>query len=240
VIYSIHSFLLSSTRDKFTLTYYHFSFNGGGAFMEITMSIDSLFTLFCAMTVLAIIPGPAVFAIIARSFSSGKLQAFYMTAGIVLGDYIFIALALFGLSALAEIMGTAFLMIKYLSASYLMWLGIKLLCTKADSIDIEASKSASLFSNFLTGFLITLGNPKAILFYISFFPVFINVNVVTFYDTSLIMLVATLAFGSVNMGYSLLAVKAKNIFKSPNTTTVINKTAGTIMFSTGALVAIKV
>jgi len=203
------------------------------------MSIDSLFALFGAMIILAIVPGPAVFAIIARSFSSGKLQALYMTVGIVLGDYIFIVLALFGLSALAEVMGTAFFIIKYLSAAYLIWLGIQLLRTKAKSIDIEASKDSSLISNLLTGLFITLGNPKAIIFYVGFFPAFINVNEVTFYDTSLIMLAATFAFGSVNMFYSLLAVKAKNTFKSPNATTVINKTAGTIMVSTGALVAIK-
>ncbi|MBA6417999.1 LysE family translocator [Colwellia sp. 6M3] len=203
------------------------------------MSIDSLFALFGAMIILAIVPGPAVFAIIARSFSSGKLQAFYMTVGIVLGDYIFIVLALFGLSALAEVMGTAFFIIKYLSAAYLIWLGVQLLRTKAKSIDIETSKDSSLISNLLTGLFITLGNPKAIIFYVGFFPAFINVNEVTFYDTSLIMLAATLAFGSVNMCYSLLAVKAKNTFKSPNATTVINKTAGTIMVSTGALVAIK-
>ena len=203
------------------------------------MSIDSLFALFCAMLILAIIPGPAVFAIIARSFSSGKLPAFYMTAGIVLGDYIFIVLALFGLSALAEIMGTAFFIIKYLSAAYLIWLGIKLLRTKTESIDIEASKKSSLISNFLTGLFITLGNPKAILFYVGFFPAFINVSVVTLYDTSLIMLAATVSFGSVNMLYSLLAVKAKNTLKSPNAATIINKTAGTIMVSTGVLVAVK-
>ena len=203
------------------------------------MSIDSLFALFGAMLILAIVPGPAVFAIIARSFSSGKLQAFYMTTGIVLGDYIFIVLALFGLSALAEIMGTAFFIIKYLSAAYLIWLGIKLLRTKTDSIDIEASKNSSLTSNFLTGLFITLGNPKAILFYVGFFPAFVNVSEVTVSDTSLIMLAATVAFGSVNMCYSLLAVKAKKTFKSPNAATIINKTAGTIMISTGVLVAVK-
>ena len=203
------------------------------------MSIDSLFALFGAMLILAIVPGPAVFAIIARSFSSGKLQAFYMTTGIVLGDYIFIVLALFGLSALAEIMGTAFFIIKYLSAAYLIWLGIKLLRTKTDSIDIEASKNSSLTSNFLTGLFITLGNPKAILFYVGFFPAFVNVSEVTVSDTSLIMLAATVAFSSVNMCYSLLAVKAKNTFKSPNAATIINKTAGTIMVSTGVLVAVK-
>ena len=191
------------------------------------------------MFVLAIVPGPAVFAIIARSFSSGKLQAFYMTVGIVLGDYIFIVLALFGLSALAELMGSAFFIIKYLSAIYLIWLGVKLLRTSTDSIDIEASKNSSLIANFLTGLFITLGNPKAIIFYIGFFPAFINVSEVTFYDTGLIMLAATLAFGSVNMCYSFLAVKARDTFKSPKASTVNNKTSGTIMVSTGILVAVK-
>jgi threonine/homoserine/homoserine lactone efflux protein len=191
------------------------------------------------MLIMAIVPGPAVFAIIARSFSSGKLQAFYMTVGIVLGDYIFIVLALFGLSSLAEIMGTTFFIIKYLSAVYLIWLGIKLLRTSSDTVNIEASENSSLISNFLTGFFITLGNPKAILFYIGFFPAFINVSEVTFYDTGLIMLAATLAFGSVNMFYSFLAVKARNTFKSPHASSVINKTSGTIMISTGGLVAVK-
>jgi threonine/homoserine/homoserine lactone efflux protein len=162
-----------------------------------------------------------------------------MTVGIVLGDYIFIVLALFGLSSLAEIMGTTFFIIKYLSAVYLIWLGIKLLRPSTESVNIEASKNSSLISNLLTGLFITLGNPKAILFYIGFFPAFINVSEVTFYDTGLIMLAATLAFGSVNMFYSFLAVKARNTFKSPHASSVINKTAGTIMISTGVLVAVK-
>jgi threonine/homoserine/homoserine lactone efflux protein len=203
------------------------------------MSIDSLFALFCAMLILAIVPGPAVFAIIARSFSSGTLQAFYITVGIVLGDYVFIVLALSGLSALAEVMGTAFFIIKYFSAVYLVWLGIKLLRTKTNAINIEVSKDSSLMSNFLSGLFITLGNPKAILFYVGFFPAFIDVAEVTFFDTGLIIFAATLAFGSVNMCYSLLAVKAKNTFRSPHASNVINKTAGAIMVSAGCLVAAK-
>lgn len=98
---------------------------------------------------------------------------------------------------------------------------------------------ASLVSKFLTAFLITLGNPRAILFYVGFFPAFINVSDLTVYDSGLIILAATLAFGSVNIGYSILAVKVRNTFKSPHTSSVINKTAGSIMVSTGALVAIK-
>ncbi len=203
------------------------------------MSTVSLLTLFGTMLLLAIVPGPGVFAIIARSFSSGILRGAYMVIGMILADYVFIILALFGLSALSEIMGTAFYVIKYISAAYLMWLGYKLLKTKATAIDIEDTKESSLLSNLVNGLLITLGNPKAILFYVGFFPAFVNIGDVSAYDTALIMLTATVAFGSVNLGYAFLAVKAKGVFKSSNASNVINKTAGTIMVSTGVLVAVR-
>ncbi len=87
--------------------------------------------------------------------------------------------------------------------------------------------------------MINLGNPKAIIFYVGLFPAFINVNQVTTYDVFSIMFVASIAFGSVNICYALLALRAKKMLKSPNASSIINKTAGTIMVSTGALVAIK-
>jgi len=162
-----------------------------------------------------------------------------MTMGIVCGDYVFIVLALLGLSAIAEMMGSAFVIIKYLSAAYLIYLGINLLKSKAKSVDIEEAKPSTLFSNFMAGLLITLGNPKAILFYIGLFPAFVDIGEVSVTDTGLIMLVATLAFGSVNICYALLAVRAKKVFRSPNASNIINKTAGSIMVTTGAIVAAK-
>ncbi|WP_299494563.1 LysE family translocator [uncultured Shewanella sp.] len=203
------------------------------------MSTISLLTLISAMLLLAIVPGPGVFAIIARSFSSGFLRGVYMTMGMLLADYFFIVLALFGLSALSEIMGAAFIVIKYLSAVYLMWLGYKLLKSSGTKMEIEASVQSSLGASFMAGLLVTLGNPKAILFYVGFFPAFVNVETVSTYDMGLIMLAATLAFGSVNLGYAFMAVKAKGIFKSANASNVINKAAGSIMVSTGVLVAVK-
>jgi len=162
-----------------------------------------------------------------------------MIIGITLGDFIFILLALFGLSIISEIMGTTFLIIKYASAAYLIWLGINLIKSKATAEDIKASKESSLVTNLATGLMINLGNPKAIIFYIGLFPAFIDVNQVVAVDVLAIMAVATLAFGSVNICYALLALRAKRMLKSPNASSLINKTAGTIMVSTGALVAIK-
>ncbi len=201
------------------------------------MDTSSVLALFGAMLLLAIVPGPAVFTVIARSFSSGFLRGSYITMGIILGDYVFIVFALFGLSALAEIMGTAFVLVKYLSAVYLIWLGYKLLRSHSSSIEIEDTDDSSLISNLLTGLFITLGNPKAILFYVGFFPAFVNVTTVTHFDIVTILGIVTVALGSVNLAYSLMAAKARNLLKTPNASTIINKTAGAIMVSTGALVA---
>ncbi len=191
------------------------------------------------MLIVALVPGPAVFAVIARTFSSGFSRGLMMIIGITLGDFIFILLALFGLSIISEIMGTTFLIIKYASAAYLIWLGVNLIKSKATPEDIKASKESSLAINLATGLMINLGNPKAIVFYIGLFPAFIDVNKVVALDVLAIMGVATLAFGSVNICYALLALRAKKMLKSPNASSLINKTAGTIMVSTGTLVAIK-
>lgn len=71
------------------------------------------------------------------------------------------------------------------------------------------------------------------------FPAFINVSEVTIPDVLSIMVVAAVAFGSVNVGYALLAFRAKKMLKSQHASSIINKTAGTIMISTGAFVAVK-
>jgi threonine/homoserine/homoserine lactone efflux protein len=206
---------------------------------EIILLFSDLFALFGAMLIVAIVPGPAVLSVIARTFSSGIWQGLIMIVGITLGDFLFILLALFGLSIISEMMGAAFLLIKYISAAYLIWLGVNLLKTKNSVQDIQESKESSLISSLLTGLMINLGNPKAIVFYIGLFPAFINVNQITTFDVFSIMLVASVAFGSINMCYALLALRAKKMLTSPNATSIINKTAGTIMVSTGSLIAIK-
>lgn len=203
------------------------------------MSFGELLALFGAMLIVAIVPGPAVFSVIARTFSSGFSRGLMMIVGITLGDFLFILLALFGLSIISEIMGTAFLLIKYVSAIYLMWLGYKLLKTQTCAEDIKVSKESSLITNLFAGLMINLGNPKAIVFYVGLFPAFINVSEVTIPDVLSIMVVAAVAFGSVNVGYALLAFRAKKMLKSQHTSSIINKTAGTIMISTGAFVAVK-
>src|SRR5688572_18130356 len=203
------------------------------------MTITSMLSLFVALVILAVIPGPGVFTVVARSMASGFSHGLVAVFGIVFGDYIFIILSLYGLSALASTMGGVFTFIKYVGAFYLVWLGIKLLLTKYSSVEVKPIIELSFLSNFVAGLVTTLSNPKAILFYVSFFPAFISVQSVNVVETCQLLLVATIAVGSVMAAYAYAASKASHLFKSSRAAKTLNVAAGSIMVGSGVLLATK-
>ena len=120
----------------------------------------------------ALIPGVSVLAVSARSAAFGFAHGIFTSLGIVVGDMAFILVAIYGLSVLAGLMGNYFFLIKYLGGAYLIWLGIVLWRSKSKVEKVADSGKSSLPSSFMTGLLITLGDQKAILFYLGFFPAF--------------------------------------------------------------------
>lgn len=203
------------------------------------MTITSIFSLFIAMVILAVIPGPGVFTVVARSMASGFIHGAITTVGIVFGDYIFIILSLYGLSALASITDGLFTFIKCAGAIYLAWLGIQLLRTKYTSVELKPVVEQSMLANFLTGLVTTLSNPKAILFYVSFFPAFINLQQVTILQVCQLLLVASFAVGSVMLAYAYAASKTSTLFKSEKANRALNKIAGCILLGTALLIFVK-
>ena len=173
------------------------------------MELTSLLAIFTAMILLAAIPGPAVLAVSACAVSYGLPRAGMLIMGITLGDYLYIILALFGLSALAQLLGDAFIYLKYVSAAYILYLGFSLITSKNQQSAISrvvANNKRTVFA----GLLLNLSNPKAIIFYFGFFPAFIELQNTTVMDVLLIMLVATVAFASMNLFYASLAIKANS------------------------------
>lgn len=204
------------------------------------MTLTSILPLFLALVILALIPGPGVLTVVARSLASGFSHGLVAVVGIVFGDYIFIILSLYGLSTLANAMGGVFTFIKYAGAIYLIWLGFKLVLTKSSTVEVKPITEVSFFSNFVAGLVTTLSNPKAILFYISFFPAFINVQSVTGTEIYQLLLMATIAVGGVMAAYAYAASKAADLFKnSSRAAEALNVTAGSIMVGSGFLLASK-
>lgn len=201
------------------------------------MTLSSIFALFGAMIILAVIPGPGVIAVVARTLASGMRHGLATAAGIVAGDFVFIAFALFGLSTLSALLGDLFLVVKYLGAAYLIWLGLSLVFSDNSGIQVRPVSESSHLMSFMAGLVTTLGNPKAILFYLSFFPAFLDLSKLTLVDSIIVYGVAMVAVGGVMCGYVFLSGKAKMSWGRVHSAGWLRYGAGALLMGSGVVVA---
>ena len=200
------------------------------------MTFEGFIGLFAAMFVVAIIPGPAVFAISSASMSGGLRRGLNMTIGLLLADFVFILLAVSGLAFVAETFGPFFTILKYCCAAYLIWMGVSLLLSSSKHTVVDNS-TINAGSDILAGFLLTISNPKAIVFYVALFPAFINFNGLSNLDVIGIMGCAVMAFGSVNLVYAYISSRAYRVASNSNRFVWFRKFAGTTLTLTGIGVA---
>ena len=130
------------------------------------------FGAFClAVLIFLALPGPGTFALLNSTGKGGFRAGAAATLGVILGDQVLLWLAVGGVAALLASHPAAFRLVQYGGAAYLVWIGLRLLLAQegdAPPIRIEPRQYAR------QAFLITLLNPKAIVFYMAFFPLFIN------------------------------------------------------------------
>lgn len=198
------------------------------------MTGATMTALFATMLVLSAAPGPSDFAVVARSLSSGFGHGVVMVAGIIAADLLFIVVAVASLSVVAKTMAEVLAVVKLACGGYLIWLGIGLLRARGGAGEPDAAVPVSRSSSFLAGLLITLGDPKAILFYMGLFPAFLDLATVTLADTVVIMLIATAVVGGVKLGYAFLADRARAVFCNARARRVLDATAGSVLAGAGA------
>lgn len=202
------------------------------------MTLSAFIALLGTMIILAAIPSISVLAVSTKSATSGFIHGLFTTMGIVLGDIIFILIALWGLSFLSETLGGLFILIKYLGAAYLIFLGLGICRSKSNHIETKSAAESSLLSSFLTGLFITLGDQKATLFYLGFFPAFLDVSQISYGDTLIIIAMSIVAVGGVKLSYAFMADRARLLI-SPKMEKGISMTAGCIMIIIGLFLMIK-
>jgi len=124
-----------------------------------------------AVLIFLMIPGPGTFCLLTSTAKGGFRAGAAATLGLVVGDQVLMWLAALGVAAILQAQPVLFKGLQYLGGAYLAWIGLKLLFRKdgeASPINIRPHHYAR------QGFLITLMNPKAIVFYMAFFPLFID------------------------------------------------------------------
>ncbi len=209
--------------------------------IEINMSIIDSISLFAIMIILAIIPSTSVAFVITRSVTLGIANGIAGALGIVLGDIVFILLAVLGLSMIAESMAGLFLVIKYMGGSYLLWLGYSLLKSKKTMTLFvnKPSKKSSLVVSFFAGLVLTLGDIKAILFYASLFPTFVSLESLKTSGLMIIILVTMVTVGGVKIAYVFSARKIVSMSQHLKLETSARKLAGSFMIGAGSYLIVK-
>ena len=206
--------------------------------MESSLTPKSIIALFGAMAVLAMIPSLSVLTVVARSAALGFSHGLATALGIVVGDFIFIILAIYSLAAVAENMGGLFLLVKYGGGVYLIWSGIKLIRDRSKNLEVAVVTSSQL-SSFVSGLTITLSDQKAILFYLSFFPAFLDLDRISTIDIIIVIAIAAVTVGGIKIGYAYLADRAKFLRQSFGKNQIINLTAGSVLVVSGITLIIK-
>lgn len=162
------------------------------------MGITDAWQLIIATMVFLLLPGPGTFCILTCTAKQGLRGGFASLAGIMLGDAVLMLLAAIGVAALLQAHPVLFKGLQYLGAGYLAYLGLQLLFAKSEGIG--AAVPFSNLADFRRGFLVTIINPKAIVFYMAFFPLFIDPAThrgsVTFIAMAAIISCCTLLYGS--------------------------------------------
>ncbi len=190
-----------------------------------------------ALFVAAAIPGPGMTAIVARALGSGFRPTFFMGLGLILGDLCYLTAVILGLALVAQTFTTPFLIIKYLGALYLVYIAWKLWTTGLIAQDIEAKRSTHIGLSFLSGLLVTLGNPKTMLFYVALVPTLIPLEAVGAKDYAALVGITFVVLIAVLIPYILLASQARTLLKKPNSLKALNRSAASILACTAAYIA---
>jgi threonine/homoserine/homoserine lactone efflux protein len=137
-------------------------------------SPGSLALFAAASLALAAVPGPAVLYIVAQSVDQGRLAGLFSAAGIAVGGLVHVVAATIGLSSLLASSATAFTIVKYAGAAYLILLGIRRLLTREELEDEMVRAPQRRRRLFVNGVVVNVLNPKTALFFLAFLPQFVD------------------------------------------------------------------
>src|SRR5262249_30955559 len=127
-----------------------------------------------AALILLAIPGPAVLFVIAQSVGRGRRVGLVSVLGLHAGSLVHVAAAALGISSLLLASATAFSVVKYAGAAYLVLLGLRRLLTRQTGPGAPVGRAAGLARHFRQGFVANVLNPKTALFFFAFLPQFVD------------------------------------------------------------------
>jgi threonine/homoserine/homoserine lactone efflux protein len=202
------------------------------------MALDHWLAFVAASAVLLAIPGPTVLLVISYALGHGRRSASSTVAGVALGDFTAMTASMLGLGVLLATSATLFIVLKWVGAAYLVFLGVKLWRAPVAEATVDAAAPVARPGRiFLHAYAVTALNPKSIVFFIAFLPQFLD-GARAVLPQLVIFEASFLALATANaLTYALLASAARRTIRQPRVQRAVNRTGGTLLIGAGALAA---
>ena len=201
------------------------------------MDFVTLISLIVATFVYAISPGPGLFAVLAVSTRFGPIPAVWLSLGHTIGDIIYVSLAMLALNALAEVINNSMLYVKILGASYLIFIGYQQFRSRGVSFE-QSTKKSSILKLLIAGFIVGVTNPKTIIFYLSFLPIFVDLNNLTItIEFQVLLAIGSTVFFVLSLA-NILGIRLRRHIENPGTIKRVNQVTGVTMIFVGVFVGL--
>jgi threonine/homoserine/homoserine lactone efflux protein len=196
------------------------------------MELNTFIIIAFATWVFAVTPGPGVLALVSISTSRGFAPCVPFSIGALLGDLIYLTLVILSIEVLSEQITSVLSLVRIIGALYLVYLGY--LQWNAGAINFNKKPLSNSYSReIFTGFIISVTNPKVMIFYLSILPVLVDFNKVsTTYNLQIFLAVALGVFSALII-WAILGSSLRSFINNKRVSEVINKIAGTAMIIVG-------
>ncbi|MFM0247422.1 LysE family translocator [Paraburkholderia sediminicola] len=201
------------------------------------MTLSALLVFALALIIAAGTPGPSIAALVARVLTNGFRDVLPFLAAMWLGEALWLTCAVAGLAVIARSFGMVFIVLKFVGVAYLLFLAWKMWRAPADVQGSNLPSGQSPWRMFVAGLLVTLSNPKIMMFYLALLPTIIDlsrIGTVAWFELTLTMLIVLMA---VDFGWALLATRARKLLSTRRAVRITNRASATVMAGVAAAIA---
>jgi len=200
------------------------------------MTVEVLIAFIAACLLLGLTPGPNMSLIVANTLTTGLAAGLFTLAGTTTGLAVLVAAAVMGMSSVMVFMSEWFDVVRFLGALYLVWLGARQLWQFWKAERAQGAPQASRGNCYVQGLLVSLANPKVMLFLGAFLPQFIDPRGDAVGQLTVLAVLFVLVLAAVDVGYTLALARARTRF-SVARLRLLDGAAGVLLLLGGAILA---
>ncbi len=185
-------------------------------------------------------PGPGIALVVSRALGRGLTGLPSFLAGFVLGDIILMTVAVSGLAVVAQNFETTFRFVRVAGALYLVWMAYKIWRAPVGEVDVQPNLAREKPLNaFLSSLSLTLGNPKAITFFLSIMPLAVDLKAIDVWSYVGLVAAVLVVMTPTLVAWAVLASRARRIFRSTRAQRRLNRGSATVMVGAAVMLAAK-